>query len=68
MVRIRQHVIIARLNDKEYEIYERVLTRVRKEFHYPKNKSEALRLALLVIDQRLSAEARQYFYENCLDV
>jgi len=66
--RSRQHVVIARLNDKEYEIYERVLTRVRKEFNVPKNDSEALRLALRIIEHKLTEEAMQYFYEHCLDI
>jgi len=68
MARSRQHVVIARLNDREHEIYQRVLSRVRKEFGRPKNDSEALRLALLIIEQRLTEEARQYFYEHCLDI
>ena len=67
-MRSRQHVVCSRLNDKEYEVYERVLKRVRDQFHYPKNKSEAFRLALLIINEKLNWEAIQEFYEHHLDV
>lgn len=67
MPRTRQHVIITRLNDAEYAMYQRILTRVRTRFSYPKNDSEAFRLALRIMNKKLSDEAALNFYDKCLD-
>jgi hypothetical protein len=67
-VRSRRHVVIARLNEAEYEIYERIL---RKAMYgskrFSRNSSERFRLALRIIDESLKREAMAHFYEHCLD-
>ena len=60
-MRSRQHVVIARLNDKEYEIYERVLDVAKG---CPKNKSERFRRVLFILNARLDREAAELFYQG----
>ena len=66
-MRSRPHVIIARLNDEEMRIYERILNKAIQEHGYPRNKSEAFRLVLKAISERVGEENRRAFYED-LDV
>jgi hypothetical protein len=67
-MRSRQHVVIARLSDKEYEDYERILRKASREYGYPRNKSEAFRIVLRLVNNKLKQEASDYFYTHCLDV
>jgi len=67
-MRSRQHVVIARLSDEEYEVYQWVLRRGERTHRYPRNRSEQFRLALRVIHEMLNQEAAMTFYERCLDV
>ena len=54
-------MVIARLNDEEYQIYQRVL---RRSSRFPKNKSDAFRLALHIVKDKLDQEAAELFYQN----
>ena len=65
-MRSRPHVVIARLDDRELAIYERLLKRVRKAFGRVENDSDAFRKALLVMDEELKFEAMVSFYENSM--
>jgi len=67
-VRSRQHVVITRLNDEEYDIYQRVLRKAVRQSNYPQNNSEAFRIALKIINEELKQEAIERFYMYGLDV
>ena len=67
-MRTRQHVVIARLSDKEYADYERILRKASRKYPYPRNKSESLRIVLRLVSEMLKQEASDYFYTHCLDV
>jgi hypothetical protein len=67
-MRSRRHVVIARLNEAEYAIYERILRKaVYGSGRSSRNRSERFRLALRILDEGLTREAAAYFYEHCLD-
>lgn len=67
-MRLRQHVVIARLSDEEYRIYIRILRKAIRLGSCPKNKSDVFRHVLKVIDVMLSNEAAVSFYTHSLDV
>ena len=68
-MRSRRHVVIARLNEAEYGVWQRILRKAAYgSRRYDLNSSERFRLALKIINEQLNAEAAKYFYEHCLDV
>jgi hypothetical protein len=55
-MRLRQHVVIARLSDEEYRIYVRILHVAIRHGSCPKNKSDVFRHVLKVIDEMLTRD------------
>jgi hypothetical protein len=66
-MRSRPFVICTRLSAEEFEMWQRILRKVEREFRRPMNRSEAFRKALEVVNANLKWEAMELFYAN-LDV
>ena len=66
-MRSRQHVVCTRLNDEEWQMYERILRRAIPINEYVGNNAERFRRVLRAVNERVKLENMRTFYEN-LDV